>query len=423
MAPLTPRVKPGYGICRAYDPAMCMFSGQVEHVSATNIFAGDLADGRQALIYSMTVTAGEPLAMVLPLPVPANGSDDAVEFVNLEGYADLFTDLKKAFPDRRILPLGRSGGGPPAKAKLVVHEVGAFVASYVPHSRDFARLDPRYRLPPNILAALPHYADWGFAVFQLAKGKQKEIHPMAMRFPRRVPGSLFFPLTHVHDGQLPKAAHFDHALYAQVSPLMSRLLAWDSSLDVLGRFVDHARTHGLIDPTMPGCAKTLFGPGDNFDWWLEPPEDGLGMEDLAGRGESYAYRVNTLYYYAASSHHLYPKWLDTTSNKLLALCRGIRDGLAELTARNARAWQLGPDSPHLQPYFMNGDQLWSGTDYTNGRWTKSPDGPGRIAFRPFGELVEQQDISLAFTRVPSQDDARAINRTLCEMLDRIARDA
>ena len=72
---------------------------------------------------------------------------------------------------------------------------------------------------------------------------------------------------------------------------------------------------------------------------------------------------------------------------------------------------------------MNGDQLWTGIDYMNGRWEQSPKGPGRIAFRPFSELVEQQDISLAFARMPSQDEAREINRTLCQMLDQNARDA
>lgn len=401
-----------------------MFSRHVEHVSATKIFAGDLPDGRQSLIYSMTVTVGEPLAMVLPLPVPANGPEDAVELVNLEGYADLFADLKKAFPDSGMFmqPLGIGRGGPPSK-KLVVHEVGAFVASYVPHSRDFARLDPRFRLPPNILDAIPHYGDWGFAVFQLAKGKQKQIHPMALRFPRRVAGSLFFPLTHVHDGGLPQTARFDHTLYCQVSPLMSTLLEWDPSNDVLGRHVDASRTHGLIDGTAPGRAKTIFGPGNNHDWWMEPPEKGLTLDDLSGRGTSFTYRVRTLFYYAAVSHHLYPKWLDTTSNKLLALCRGIRRGLQELTAQHQAAWQLGPHAPDLRPYFMNGDQLWSGHDYMNGHWEQTPKGAGAIAFRPFSELVEQQDITLAFSQMPDQELARDINRSLCGMLDRIARDA
>ncbi|MBA2543580.1 MAG: hypothetical protein H0V17_28320 [Deltaproteobacteria bacterium] len=402
---------------------MCMFSGHVEQVSATKIFAGDLADGRQALIYSMTVTVGKPLAMVLPLPVPAHGPEDAVDFVNLDGYADLFTDLGKAFAKRGTYPQAFARSlSPTGMGRLVVHEVGAFVASYVPHSRDFARLDPRFRLPPNILAALPHYADWGFAVFQLDPGKQKEIHPMALRFPRRVPGAIYFPLTHVHDGYLPEIAELDHALYCQVSPLMGTLLEWDPSHAPLGNYVDGSRAHGLIDPAMGGRASVMSGPAPNRDLWLQPPA-GLTLDDLSGQGDSFTYRVRTVFHYAWSRYHLEPEWHDTSANKLPALCRGIREGLVELTARNARAWQLGPYSTKLQPYFMNGDQLWIGNDYTTGQRVEEPLGPGRIAFRPFGELVEQQDISLSFAQLPNQDDARAINCALSEMLDQIVDDA
>lgn len=396
-----------------------MFSRHVEHVSATKIFAGVAPDGRQSLIYAMTVTVDEPLAMVLPLPVPANGADDAVEFVNLEGYAELFTDLKKAFPDTNIYPqsLGRSRSAPPPK--LVVHQVGAFVASYVPHSRDFARLDPRFRLPPGVLAALPHYADWGFAVFQLDKAKQKPIHPMAMRFPRRDPTSIFFPLTHVHDGVAPAQVPFDHTLYAQLPGMIAALAAWTPSYDVLGKYV-HARAAGLIDLQHAGQVKTLFGPAPNQDLWMRAPV-GLAEEDLTGGGPSYRYRINTTYYFSPVSHPTYPAWRDTTVNHLPALCRGIRDGLAAVTTRNARAWQLGNLADAAGAYFMNGDQLWSGTSYLNGKHVPEPQGAGRIAFRPFSTSVEQQDVTLAFAQLPTQDEARAINRALCDMLERIAR--
>src|SRR5688572_19902922 len=115
---------------------MCMFSRRVEHVSATKIFAAGLPDGRQSLIYSMS---------------------DAIEFVNLENYKDVFDDLKRAFPDlgtfAQAAPLSR--GGPVAKSVLKVHAVGAFEASYVPRASDFDRLDPRFRLPPSVLETLP----------------------------------------------------------------------------------------------------------------------------------------------------------------------------------------------------------------------------------------------------------------------------
>ncbi len=398
-----------------------MFSRRVEHVAATKIFAGDQPDGRQALIYSMTVTAGEPLAMVLPLPVPADGPDDAIELVNLEGYSELFADLKKCFPDQTIYPqaLGTMGRGPVASKALVVHEVGAFVASYVPNARDFTRLDPRFRLAPSVLAALPQYDDWGFAVFQLDKSKQKAIHPMAMRFPRRDPNSIFFPLTHVHDGKLPESANFDHSLYGQLPPLVAALSDWVPSFGPLGKFVDPYRVKGLVDVQWGGHVKALLGPGPNRDLWLRPPAD-VVLEDLAGIGQHFMYRVNTRYHFAIASHPTYPSWRDTSANKLPALCRGIRDGLAELTTRNVRAWQLGTYGPHLDRYFMNGNQLWSGTDYNNGEWTQQPTGSGAISFRPFSNLVEQQDITLAFDVMPDQDQACRINLALGDLLERIA---
>ena len=77
---------------------MCCFSRPVQRVSATNIFARSSADGRQFVVYSMTLKAAENLAMILPLPVPVRTAEDAVKFINLEKYADFFHDLHRGFP-------------------------------------------------------------------------------------------------------------------------------------------------------------------------------------------------------------------------------------------------------------------------------------------------------------------------------------
>jgi len=69
-------------------------------------------------------------------------------------------------------------------------------------------------LPSVLFDAVPHYADYGFAVFQLAPG-EVTVHPMAMTFPTRTPDKLFFPTVHVHDGRFHATAKFDHALYYQ----------------------------------------------------------------------------------------------------------------------------------------------------------------------------------------------------------------
>jgi hypothetical protein len=76
---------------------MCCFSGSVEVVADTKIFARSATGSRdgQVLVYSMTYAASADLAMVLPLPVPPNPSENAVTFVNLEGYPDFFRDMEQ----------------------------------------------------------------------------------------------------------------------------------------------------------------------------------------------------------------------------------------------------------------------------------------------------------------------------------------
>jgi hypothetical protein len=245
---------------------MCIFSRHIEHVAATKIFARGLADGRQVLIYAMDVAMAEDLAMVLPLPVPANGPDDAVELVSLEGYPTLFDDLKRAFPSAVPALRGKGIEDLEQSLSLAVHTVGAFEASFVPHPRDFARLDARFRLPGRVLDALPAYADWGFAVFQLRAARDgTSVHPMALRFPRRDRTAVFFPTVHVHDGSVPATAAFDHALYAQH---VAGDRMWIASLGPLAAFVPHQRAGGLVDGDAPGVVKEIRGQQPNRDVWL-----------------------------------------------------------------------------------------------------------------------------------------------------------
>ncbi len=398
---------------------MCIFSQAIELVAKTKIFARGLPDGRQVLIYSMDITANEPVAMVLPLPVPPNGPDGAIEFVDLSGYRDVMDDLANAFPDLRIatqsLTLGRSRGAP--SNVLEVHRVGDFEASYVPSPRDFERLDPRFRIPAGVIDAQPRYADYGFAVFQLrtTAHERSSIHPMAMWFPRRDPQELFFPTVHVHDGSVPERASFDHELYAQHDPIVARLCGWNWSKGNLGRYVRN-KARDVIDRDAGGHALAIHGPGPNRDFVLRPPP--VALEDLDVRGETYAYSIRASYGFRLEGHVQYPRWRDTMSNRLPALCAGMRAGLAELAVARASSWRLAPLTPELPPYFMNGRQLWGGTDYTNGRRAASPNGPGHLVLKPFTDLVEPQNVMLGFSKMPSETDAQAIDRELCALLDR-----
>lgn len=227
---------------------MCCFSRPVISVSATSIFARPTSDGRQVLVYSMSLHAREPLAMILPIPVAAGAGEKALRFVNLEGYPDFFSYLKRGFPE----PLPAAGGKAmmpmsDARAKpLAVEKVGSFVASFVPRIADFSRLDERFRLDDGVWQKLGQYADYGFAVFQLQSGRAK-IHPMAFLFPTAQPGAIFFPTVHIHDGKVHPRAEFDHALYCQVAKGgLHSVTRWEESAQPAGRYVDVKHAQNLV---------------------------------------------------------------------------------------------------------------------------------------------------------------------------------
>jgi len=69
---------------------MCCFSGPVEQVRETRIFARGTREGRQVLASDMEYVAKNELAMILPIPVPAGSKEDAVRFISLKGYSRLF---------------------------------------------------------------------------------------------------------------------------------------------------------------------------------------------------------------------------------------------------------------------------------------------------------------------------------------------
>lgn len=248
---------------------MCCFSRPVRSVSATNIFARGAPDGRQYLAYSMTLSASEDLAMILPLPVPHGTLDDAVTFIDLSGYAEFFSDLAKGFPEPMPLNVPRSAPAPQARAPLAVVEVGSFEASFVPTIGDFTRLDPRFRLPAEVWCKLPGNDRFAFAVFKLMKGK-KRIHPMAFTFPRAAAGSVFFPTVHVHDGQVHAEAEFDHALFLQRSPHAQTGIPDEWRFSNKARhFLDLERTRGLVDGDHPVHRLRLNGRAPNRDTYVE----------------------------------------------------------------------------------------------------------------------------------------------------------
>lgn len=242
---------------------MCIFSRNAG-VSNTNIFARPAADGRQFLVYSMTVKADDELAMILPLPVPKDTKEDAVKFLNLEKYPAFFDDMRKGWPEPVTRGGARPGGlGAPKEDKLKVVEVGSFVASFVPALKDFARLDEKFRLPDGTWDKLPQYKGYGFAVFQLKKG-EKTVHPMAFDFPTALK-KIYFPTVHIHDGKVTEKARFDHTLYAQ-GITGEAVLAWEESPQPAGLFMTRLKeAHGIVDDKDHLYRRKLVGNLKNED--------------------------------------------------------------------------------------------------------------------------------------------------------------
>ena len=242
---------------------MCMFSRPVDRVANTSIFARSSRDGRQFLVYSMTMSAKEDLAMILPLPVPKDSKEDALRFINLEKYEDFFKDLRAGFPVPDAKNFGAKGARGETPALKVV-EVGSFEASFVPALKDFNRLDERFRLPGDVWEKLPQYKEFGFAVFKLKKGA-KTIHPMAFEFPRDNPKRLFFPTVHIHDGKVQALAAFDHALYCQVTGKEDLEMKWEESPRPAGMFLKIDKAQGLLEPALHCYRKALVGKLKNED--------------------------------------------------------------------------------------------------------------------------------------------------------------
>lgn len=235
-------------------------------VQGTRIFARMAGGGRQALVYGLDLAAARDVAMILPLPVVPGGGEDALEFVDLSAYPDFFDDLGQWCPPRLALP--KRGGPSLALPRLPVRRVGAYEASYVPTLADFARLDPRFRVPDAAWRALPAVEDYGFAVFKLRRGRRRRVHPMALRFPTRDPGRLFFPTVHVHDGEVRPTAAFEHALYYQGAG------GEDMSAGPARDYLDAERCAGLVDLERPLARRSLLGELPNADTWIDLPPAG-----------------------------------------------------------------------------------------------------------------------------------------------------
>jgi hypothetical protein len=247
---------------------MCCFSGPVREVNHTLIFARAADSIRQFIVYSMTLYAPTEVAMVLPLPIKSGTGEDGVTFINLEGYPEFFSDLRRGFPF--VVPA--AGGSAsrsikPERKMLEVVPVGSYDASFVPTVNDFSRLDPRFQLPRKTWDQVPRLKKSGFAVFKLKAGRS-QFHPMAFSFPRADVNSLFFPTVHIHDGTVHDKARFDHNLYCQRNAGKGNLTDWEESAQLARDFVWTDKAKELIDGEQHCYRKELTGTLPNKDTFI-----------------------------------------------------------------------------------------------------------------------------------------------------------
>jgi hypothetical protein len=249
---------------------MCCFSQPVISVSGTNIFARPDVEGRQLLVYSMTIKAKKDLAMILPLPVKTPAGEKDVKFIDLKEYPEFFADMESGFP--KPTPMASEdptqGHAITNSATLEVVKVGEFEASFVPAQNDFSRLDERFRLPKDAWKQLPEYESYGFAVFKLKPGAMK-VHPMAFSFPRRLPKTLFFPTVHIHDGKVHEKAHFDHSFYCQPThDERPRTNGWEESYSHPGNFMQMKKVKDVVLTNQHCYKKEMRGMLENKDTFL-----------------------------------------------------------------------------------------------------------------------------------------------------------
>ena len=416
---------------------MCCFSRPVAHVSATKIFARPLAGGAQHLVYEMSFAAAGDLAMILPLPVPPRPPEDAVRFIDLAGYPRFFEDLARAFPVRMAAPARSAGllsAVVPARPKLKVHSVGLFEASFVPTLDDFDRLDPRFRLAPEVWDALPNYRDWGFAVFKLERarvgllgrllgreGAPRGVHPMAFTFPRRDPRTIYFPTVHVHDGEVRPTAEFDHTLYCQPDALVAETFGWTKSDAPLDERVDVDRARGIVDGARPGFQMELHGTYPNTDVELTPPEC-RDVASLRHVDRCFELRIRARSAYALAPDVRTARWRDNARHRLEPLRDGLRAGVAALAGERATEWDLCEYDPALPECGFDGRAIYDTTLLVEGglarRLAPRP-GPVRVLFRLSDERIEPQEVCLAFASVPDPARLDAIQAELAGVLRRV----
>ena len=139
---------------------MCCFSQSVRSVSSTRIFGRLTENKSQYIAYQMKFESDQATAMILPIPVRKRVKQRALRFIDLSDYPDFFKDLMVSPVQAPQSTLAEEGLG---RRGTEGTQSWRFRASFVPSTKHFAKLDPRFRYR-KIVERIPTYADFSRSI-------------------------------------------------------------------------------------------------------------------------------------------------------------------------------------------------------------------------------------------------------------------
>jgi hypothetical protein len=166
---------------------MCLFTGVVNSVSNTRIFAAPVGSQLQLIVYQNEVSVSQNVAMVLPFPFYADQMEQKMEIqlINMTQYTDFFKDCDKELP-KSSSPRGTGiffggGFGSAASNNLEIKQVGSYDISVAYSLDQLGKLNwEHFDLSRSLLAILQkNYAEsFGFLVCKIQASKFASARPL-----------------------------------------------------------------------------------------------------------------------------------------------------------------------------------------------------------------------------------------------------
>lgn len=243
---------------------MASFTQPVSGVSGTRIFARVVND-RQFLVFSTSVRATGNLALVLPLPVPPGSGADAVRFHDLSLFPEIFVHLQELFQNTGAMAV-RGSLGRELMENTPALESPVEKVSFLPGRKAFETLEPCDRLSAAAWTSRPGWSDFGFVVASLRLGSSAgneaaHIPPIAVEFPTRRAGEIFFPTI------------ADDTLYLQShsggDALASAEIPWQEGGSDPNAWLAE-ESGGVIAPRQAVYRARLPATGRNAGLWVRP---------------------------------------------------------------------------------------------------------------------------------------------------------